>query len=108
MTSLEFKEARHSLGVSQSEFGRRIGKSLRTIAGYEAGDRPIDLTTQLAVKLVLQSQEAARCYAPYPPKVTEAMVMAMFLNLRLDADRRLGRDDAKAAIEAALSAAPKE
>lgn len=41
MTGPEFKATRVSLGLSQSEMGRIIRKSERTIRRYEKGDLPI-------------------------------------------------------------------
>jgi transcriptional regulator with XRE-family HTH domain len=41
MTGPEFKSTRVSLGLSQSDMGRIIRKSERTIRRYEKGDLPI-------------------------------------------------------------------
>lgn len=46
MTSSELKAVRIALGDTQTQFGKRIGKSLRQVQNYEAGFTPIPETVK--------------------------------------------------------------
>lgn len=45
-----FKEVRKSLKMTQTEFGNQLGKGLRAIQHYEAGERSIDNSIILLLK----------------------------------------------------------
>ncbi len=50
MTPDQFKEARQSLGLTQDELGRWLGRSGRNIGQWERGERRIDPTAVIAVR----------------------------------------------------------
>lgn len=60
MTPLEFCEARTTLGLTQTEFGKLLGVSHAEISRKERGQRPISAAQALTVKTLLTRQAAPR------------------------------------------------
>ena len=57
MTPATFRAARQALGLTQTELGARMGRSLRTIQAWEWGEIPIPL---LAATVMAQLTAAGR------------------------------------------------
>ena len=53
MTPKEFREARHSLGLSQAKIAGELGVNVRTIKRWEAGDTNIPKTVELAIRTLI-------------------------------------------------------
>lgn len=53
MTPQELKDARQRLGLTQAELGRVLGFSTVYVMLLERGKKPIQPTTELAVKYLL-------------------------------------------------------
>lgn len=49
MTPAELKAARRRLALSQPGLARRLGVNVRTLAGWEIGERPVPRTAELAI-----------------------------------------------------------
>ena len=60
MTPAEFREARHTLGLSLAEMGRVVGRTGRAIAMYEAGDRAVPRDLDALVRLLLTPTKRTR------------------------------------------------
>lgn len=59
MTPEQYKALRVQLGT-QIEAAERLGVSLRTIKGREAGDVPISREAELAIRALVKSSAASR------------------------------------------------
>ncbi len=53
MTPDEFKQARKTIGLTQTSMAKRLGQSTSMIQSMESGRRHIGLTVDLAVKYLL-------------------------------------------------------
>lgn len=53
-----FKDARKTMGLTQSALAEKLGVSLRTIQYIESGDRQCELTTELAFRWIAHSDYA--------------------------------------------------
>jgi transcriptional regulator with XRE-family HTH domain len=53
MTDHELREARLSLGLSQQALGDALGMSRENVSRMEAGKKPIERRTELAVRYLL-------------------------------------------------------
>ena len=49
MTPAEFKQARQSLGLTQPQAADMVGRKLRNVQQWEAGDRAVDQAAALLV-----------------------------------------------------------
>ena len=49
MTPAQFKEARQSLGLTQPQMAAMVGRKLRNIQQWEAGDRAVDPAAVLLI-----------------------------------------------------------
>lgn len=56
MTKEQFREKRHKLGWSQIKLAKELGISESAIVKMEAGDRPIEKRTILALRYLEMSQ----------------------------------------------------
>ena len=53
MTPTDFKQARQSLGLTQSQTAAMVGRKLRNIQQWEAGDRAVDRAAALLIAAYL-------------------------------------------------------
>ena len=59
MTGAEIRSLRQALGLTQTKFGRVIGRSKRSVIIYERGDLITDTTMLLLLKLIKFTVETA-------------------------------------------------
>jgi DNA-binding transcriptional regulator YiaG len=57
MTPEQFKQARLDLGVSQTSLCAIVGKCVRTIRSYEAGEYPIPKSIELLIKHLVKQKD---------------------------------------------------
>jgi hypothetical protein len=57
MTPEHFKQARLHLGVSQTGLCALVGKCVRTIRSYEAGEYPIPKSMELLIKHLVKQKD---------------------------------------------------
>lgn len=50
----EFRKIRESLGLTQTELGREMGVTFRTVSRWETGEFPIPRLAELALRSVVQ------------------------------------------------------
>jgi transcriptional regulator with XRE-family HTH domain len=67
MTAAEFTAARKSLGLTQEQFGERLGLHRVTVTRLETGARECTKTIALLVDAVLQGYEPKKQFTPEPP-----------------------------------------
>ena len=68
MTTQELKEARQMLGLTQAEMGAAIGISGKQVYNLEAGKKPIQKQTELAVECLLRRKGL---FGEYLQKISE-------------------------------------
>ena len=54
MTADEFRATRKSVGLTQTELAIRMGVALRTLAYWEAGEKPISVAMEILLGYVAQ------------------------------------------------------
>jgi hypothetical protein len=57
MTPEQFKQAKLHLGVNQTELCALVGKCVRTIRSYEAGEYPIPKSMELLIKHLVKQKD---------------------------------------------------
>jgi DNA-binding transcriptional regulator YiaG len=60
-TDAEFvRQSRERLGLTQTEFGARLGVSKRTVIRWEQGEQPIKRQTRVAITLLVDRPRASK------------------------------------------------
>jgi len=57
MTPADFRRIREALGLSQTEMGRELGKSIRQVRYYETGHTDIPLLVARAVEAMERDED---------------------------------------------------
>lgn len=68
MTPQEFRSIRTRLGLTQAGIGELIGKALRTVNAYEAGDRIIPRSVEIILADVAKRERGRTFSALTPPE----------------------------------------
>jgi DNA-binding transcriptional regulator YiaG len=53
-------QAREQLGLTQTEFGERLGVSKRTVIRWEQGDTPLKRRDRVAITLLVERPQASK------------------------------------------------
>lgn len=76
MNKLEIKKIRKSLKLNQTEFGKMLGVSMRTVQSWESGERNMQENTQFLLKSKMKTtQGVAEPNEAYQVDYTELSVM---------------------------------
>ncbi len=59
MNNLDIKEIRKKLNLSQKDFGKMLGVSLRSVQNWESGDRNISETAKILLLYILKYEHSS-------------------------------------------------